>query len=421
MKKVIFRFFFILFLLIISPWYFLNDIPGVSFLLDFYHKGEVWIVELFNKHLLHVKDTLNENGGGSGDTSFAWAQFYTFIILSALACIIWSLIDRKRKNDYLTLDFLLYNLVRYHLALVSFSYGIIKIFALQMPFPNLSQLATPLGDFLPMRLSWMFIGYSTTYQVFSGVMEIIVGVLLLNRKTVTLGALMGVVVFANVFMINLSYDVPVKLYSLQLLMNASFLIVMDWERLSSFFLLNKHITPAVFYDIHFKKKWQKIGRIVFKIVFVIVFVLLPFNNSWKRFKTQDENDQKAIKKGIYDIKAFTKNNQKVTNDDEMIWKDFIFDKGGSGSIKTTDTIFRQRYGRGYFIYSLDSVSKTIAFKKYASDQNDLFKLNYNIVDKQNLVLWGKVGSDSLRFELQMANKNFQLAERQFHWISEANR
>ncbi|RZK34986.1 MAG: hypothetical protein EOO90_29930, partial [Pedobacter sp.] len=334
MKKVIFRFFFILFLLTISPWYFFNDIPGVSFLLDFYHKVEVWIVEFFNKHLIHVKDTLNENGGGSGDTSFAWAQFYTFIILSVLGCIIWSLIDRKRKNDYLTLDFLLYNLVRYHLALVSFSYGIIKVFALQMPFPNLSQLATPLGDFLPMRLSWMFIGYSTPYQVFSGIMEIVVGILLLNRKTVTLGALIGVVVFANVFMINLSYDVPVKLYSLQLLMNASFLIAIDWKRLSSFFLLNKHITPAVFYDIHFKKKWQKIGRIVFKIVFVIVFVLLPFNNSWKRFKAQDENDQKAIKKGIYDIKAATKNNQKVTNGDEMIWKDFIFDKGGIGSIKT---------------------------------------------------------------------------------------
>ena len=45
--------------------------------------------------------------------------------------------------------------------------------------PTLSQLATPLGDLLPMRLSWLFIGYSTPYQVFSGVMETVAGLLLL--------------------------------------------------------------------------------------------------------------------------------------------------------------------------------------------------------------------------------------------------
>ena len=53
------------------------------------------------------------------------------------------------------------------------SYGIIKLFVLQMPFPQLSQLATPLGDLLPMRFSWLFIGYSVPYQFFSGAMETI--------------------------------------------------------------------------------------------------------------------------------------------------------------------------------------------------------------------------------------------------------
>ena len=48
-----------------------------------------------------------------------------------------------------------------------------------MPFPALSQLATPLGDLLPMRFSWLFIGYSAPYQFFSGAMETIAGLLLL--------------------------------------------------------------------------------------------------------------------------------------------------------------------------------------------------------------------------------------------------
>ena len=81
-----------------------------------------------------------------------------------------------------------------------------------MPFPALSQLATPLGDLLPMRFSWLFIGYSVPYQFFSGAMETIAGLLLLYRRTVTAGLFAATGAFLNVVMINLSYDVPVKLY-----------------------------------------------------------------------------------------------------------------------------------------------------------------------------------------------------------------
>ncbi len=424
MKKIQFRFFFIFFLLIISPWYLLYGIPGISYLLDFYYEGEVWIVGLFNEYLLNVKDTLNEKGGGSGDTSYAWAQFYTCLILSFLGCITWTLIDRKRQDNYNTLDFWLGNIIRYYLALVSFSYGIIKLFALQMPFPNLSQLATPLGDYLPMRLSWMFVGYSTPYQIFSGVMETIVGILLLNRKTVTLGALLGIGVFTNVFMLNLSYDVPVKLYSMQLLICCIFLTVRDWRRLLNFFWRNKDAEPTTLYDIDLKKKWQRIARIVFKIGFVIVFVAIPFNESWTMYKEESKKGElKPIKIGIYDIKTFVKNNDTTTlsNDDEMAWKDFIFDKGGMGSINTLDTLFRQRYRRGYFTYQPDSVTETIVFKKYTTDSTNLFEMKYKIVDERTIELWGKLNADSLRFELQRSNRHFQLAERQFHWISESNR
>jgi hypothetical protein len=424
MKNIAFRFFFIFFLFTISPWYFLYDLPGVSYIIDAIYTAEAWVVELFNKHFLQVKDTLNANGGGSGDTSFAWAQFYTFFILALLGCVAWSLIDRKRLNKYKTLEFWLSNLIRYYLSLVSLSYGIIKLFALQMPFPNLSQLATPLGDFLPMRLSWMFIGYSTQYQIFSGVMETIVGILLLNRKTVTLGALLGIGVFSNVFMLNLSYDVPVKLYSMQLLIYSIFLTIRDWKRLTNFFLLNKAAEPTDLYNIDLNNKWQKIARVAFKIGFVILFALIPLNESWSRYKEESKKGElKPIKIGVYNIQSLIKNNDTIdiSHNDKMAWKDFIFDKGGLGSINTLDTLFRQRYGRGYFNYQPDSVTETILFKKSQTDTTSLFKMNYKIVNENTLLVWGLIGTDSLRFELQRSNRHFQLAERQFHWISESNR
>ena len=423
MEKILFRFFFIFFLLTISPWYLLYDIPGISYLLDIYSKGEVWTVGLFNDYFLNVKDILNENGGGSGDTSYAWAQFYTFLIISFIGCVTWTVADRKREAVYNTLDLWLKNIIRYYVALVSFSYGIIKLFALQMPFPNLSQLATPLGDFLPMRLSWMFIGYSTSYQIFSGVIETIVGILLLNRRTVTLGALLGIGVFINVFILNLSYDVPVKLYSMQLLIYCIFLTVMDWRRLLNFFWLNKNAQPTILYDMSLNKKWKRIARIVIKGGFVIVFVVIPFNEAWNRYKEEfKEGELKPIRIGVYNIQTFVKNNDTIPiSDDEMVWKDFIFDKGGMGSINTLDTLFRQRYRRGYFMYQPDSVTETIIFKRYETDSISLFEMKYKIIDERTIELWGKLKTDSLYLQLQRRDRHFQLTERQFHWISESNR
>jgi hypothetical protein len=106
MRPIAFRFFFIYFLLTIAPWIWLYMIPGMSFFYELYGKAVQWIVELFNTHLLHVKDQLNANGGGSGDTSFNWAQFYTYLLLSAFGCLVWTLIDRKRER-YDLLDFFL--------------------------------------------------------------------------------------------------------------------------------------------------------------------------------------------------------------------------------------------------------------------------------------------------------------------------
>ena len=178
-KKIFFRFFFLYFIFTITPWFWLNIIPGVSYITDIYSKVMLWLVTNCNNSFLHIKETLNYEGYGSGDTSYGWAEFYTIIILSFVMALIWAAFDKKEQESS-TLGYWLRTMVRYSIAMVAFSYGTIKLFSLQMPFPDLSQLATPLGNFLPMRLCWMYIGYSIPYQTFSGIMEIIVGILLLK-------------------------------------------------------------------------------------------------------------------------------------------------------------------------------------------------------------------------------------------------
>lgn len=364
------------------------------------------------------------DGAGSGDTSYAWAQFYTYLLLAFCGSLIWSAIDRRRKKNYHTLAYGLRTMVRYYVAMVSFSYGIIKLFALQMYPPNLSQLATPLGDYLPMRLSWMFFGYSTPYQVFSGAIETLVGLLLLFRKSAIFGALLGVAVFTNVFMINLSYDVPVKLYSMQLTICCLYLVAEDSQRLIGFLLLNKSAAATTLYNLHLTKNWQVACKWLLKVAFVILFVIMPFYQSWNLYNRQTKAAGKnVIDTGIYDIKVLSKNGDTLTvkYNDEYAWKDFIFDVNGMGSINTTDSLFRQRYRRGYFMYQADSVKQVIDFRKFPIDSVPLFSLNYKIIDDNRLQLWGPVRNDTLYFELEKNKRHYQLTENQFHWISEANR
>jgi len=173
-QKIIFRFFFIYLLLYIAPWTWIEYIPGVDNIVKYYYQFVDWVVHSADQYLLNYKKLITKTG--SGDTSYNWTQLWLYLILSLAGCIIWSLFDRKR-NQYNQLSYWLRISVRYFLIMNCFGYGVSKLFSLQMPFPNMSQLATPLGDYLPMRLSWMFMGYSETYQSFSGVMEVLAGIL----------------------------------------------------------------------------------------------------------------------------------------------------------------------------------------------------------------------------------------------------
>lgn len=422
LKNTLLKFFFCYFILTISPWMLLRFIPGLNYITDFYKKGLEWLVFTFNDQFFHVKETLNMEGNGSGDTSYAWAEFYTHIILSLFIALVWSFLEKKNK-DTTKRYYILYTLLRYSLVGVCFSYGTIKLFALQMPFPNLSQLATPLGEFLPMRLSWMFLGYSEPYQMFSGVMEIIVGLLLLYRRTISLGLFVGLGVFLNVFIMNLAYDIPVKLFSMNIVIWCLFLLVLDRKRYLHFFVLNKPTTPNTMYNFPFTQKWQKIGRWVLKTGFILAVPGLSFLDSLTWYEQLQAPEQTAITRGIYEIKMFKKNNKVTVIDknDTLAWNDFIFDAEKIGSVATRDTLFRKRYGRGYFVYEVKPKQKTISFSKVNKDTLQLFVMHYKNIDARTLQLQGVVRKDTLFYELVRKDKKFPLAEKQFHWISEANR
>ena len=123
-------------------------------------------------------------------------------------------------------------------------FGAGKIFTVQFPPPNLYKLQQPYGDFSPMSLLWTFMGASHHYSVLTGWVQVLGGVLLFIPRLTTLGALVSIAVSANIFALNLFCDVPVKLYSLHLLLFSLFLVLPDAQRLINLFLLNRAVEAS---------------------------------------------------------------------------------------------------------------------------------------------------------------------------------
>jgi hypothetical protein len=423
-EKIAFRFFFIYFLIYTAPWTWIDFTPGLSAITQYYYDAISWLVHQSNKYVFRQFSELVAPNG-SGDTSYNWTEVCFYLSLSFAGCVVWSIADVKRAN-YNRLAYWLRIFVRYTLIIHCFGYGIIKIFSLQMLFPSLSQLATPLGDYLPMRLSWMYMGYSTTYQAFSGVMETMAGILLLFRRTSTFGTLLAAGIFANVMMMNISYDIPVKLFSTHLFAMCLFLLAFEYKRVSDFLLLNRTAAAGYIYRVSFPKKWMRISRIALKCLFVLAVVFIPFRNTVRNYRqTHSQREIKPIRPGVYNVHVFALNGDSLplSFTDTLRWKDVIFEKGGSGSVNTSDTMFRQRYRRGYFLYSTDTATNEIVFRKnnVMGQSFDLFRLKYEFPDSNVIRLSGIVRGDTLYAELHRTNRHFQLAERQFHWRSEYNR
>jgi hypothetical protein len=101
----------------------------------------------------------------------------------------------------------------------------------------------------------------------------------------------------------------------------------------------------------------------------------------------------------------------------------IFERDLYGSVLSKDTLFRQRYNRGYFNYKLDSTTKELVFSKGSQTAGpvELFRTKFEQPDSNTVILQGTFKGKSLYALLKRSKRHFQLTEKQFHWLSEYNR
>lgn len=142
----------------------------------------------------------------------------TFSILIAILCA------RFFESKKTKIDSILRVITTYVLSFFLLKYGIDKLLLHQFYTPNPNTLFTPTGEMTKDILFWTSMGTSKTYNWFMAIIEILPGLLLLHSKTRELGTLIAFGVLLNVFMVNIGFDISVKLFSLYLLINSIYLI-----------------------------------------------------------------------------------------------------------------------------------------------------------------------------------------------------
>ena len=331
--------------------------------------------------------------------------------MAFIIAVAWALADRKRKS-YTQLMYWLRIFVRYYLAFVLFTYGFVKIIKLQFPFPNLGRLTETYGDSSPMALAWTFVGYSKGYNIFIGCAEVLGGVLLFFKRTTLLGALISLTVMMNVAAMNFAYDIPVKIFSVNLVMMSAWVAWYDLERIINFFFLNKPVTPAILV-MPVKRKWKKILQTSLKII-AILFAL--YSTLWSAIDTMHKYGDAAPKPllyGIYNVETFVRKNDTIAPliTDTTRWKRMIVEFGYAKISTMPDSV-------QWYQLNVDTTKKTAQLIS-AKDSAQKYAFNYRQPDKEHLTFTGTIKNDSVIIYMnRFDEKNFKLVNRGYHWINE---
>jgi uncharacterized membrane protein YphA (DoxX/SURF4 family) len=239
---------------------------------------------------------------GSGDTTLQYVNNLLYVLIALAAMATWSVLDRKRPN-YQKLGAWLRLLVRYTLVLTLFGYGFAKVFPLQFQPPRNAKLMEPYGEFSPMGVLWSFMGASLPYTIYSGAAEVLGGLLMLFRRTTTLGAMVAAAVMLNVAALNYCYDTPVKLYSTNLILMAVFLFAWDGRRLANVLILNRPAPPSELPQVTFDRRWLRIGSMCFWVLFVGVELYGQIRGGWDGYKETYRTVKRPPLYGLYDVES----------------------------------------------------------------------------------------------------------------------
>lgn len=199
--------------------------------------------------------------------------------------------------------------IRYYIAYQLMHYGFNKVFKWQffLPEPNIAY--TNIGAVSRDLLYWSAIGSSYWYTVIAGGLEVLAGLCLVFGKSQRIGLMLSLVLLSNIVLVNFTFNISVKLFSLFLLTNVLALLSSHWLSIKAF-IQNKAVNV-----VHFKPQFKYHKRKEYVLTKTAIILILMVDSLWIYGKTGNWNDDvqaRPILHGSYSV-----SNQTTHNWDEV--------------------------------------------------------------------------------------------------------
>ncbi len=388
-----------------SPLYYLHIERVDAWYFEMWRPLVTWVA----KHVFNLSITAY----GGGDSVFRYVQLFCFLVISIAAALVWTLLDRKRRN-YARLYEWLRVYIRFVLAVTMIEYGAWKVFPSQFMAPAMDRLMQPFGDSTRMQLLWTFMGASVPYNVFTGLGELVGGLLLTLRRTTLLGALVCIGALSNVVMLNFGYDVTVKQLSVHLLLMAVFLAAHDAWRLANVLVLNRPAEPEEVRPL-FRRKWLARTAAALAAVFILYETGALLYASYR--DTVDYGSEAASKSPLYGM--WTVEELVVDGKvrpplltDEKRWRRLFFTTPGRIAIQLMSDS-HERYNLVH-----DEKKRTLVLRK-RGNRNWKTALAYRQPRPDVLFVEGPFDGHQVQARLRRTEPpELLLLTRGFHWINE---
>ncbi|WP_236566614.1 DoxX family protein [Nocardia sp. CY41] len=352
----------------------------------------------------------------SGDQAYFWVLVFVLLVVAVLATLVWSALDRDRPH-YRALQpwFLLF--VRLCLAGQLIAYGMAKAVPTQMPPTPLSRLLEPYGNFTPMAVLWNHIGVSPQYEILLGCAELLGGVLLFVPRTALVGAMLSLVCTTQVFVLDMTYDVPAKILSFHLMLLCLVLLAPEAGRLVNVLVLDRPTGPSTTPPLLRTPRANRIAA----AVQIALGVWLVFSNAytgWERWTEQGAGRPEPPLYGIWAVTEFSVDGKPLPplTTDQLRWQRVVFDRDGA-SLQRMD---------GQLVPMLalvDPGARTLVMVAPPAAVGDrpqpVAGFGFDRPGPQRLTLTGTLAGQPVSMALtSVPLDDFPLRSRGFHWVQE---
>lgn len=353
---------------------------------------------------------------GSGDTMRNYVGCFCAAVIAAGLAIAWSIImiilhlaGVPWKGDA-WLHGTTRVIVRFFLIQMLFGYGFAKVFPMQFSPPSAFRLGQQLGDMSPMGLLWTMMGFSTSYQIFTGAVEVLAGMLLITRRTTFLGALVTIGAMTQIFALNMCFDVPVKLYSFHYLIMGIFLALPDMPRLLSVMVLGRPAEPKA-YPPWLGNKWCDRFGMLFRLLLVGAMLYAQISFGYKMWSDRYAGPPAPVL-GNWEKVTLQIDGKEPDPSDTLNWKNIDF--SNKAMIRFTGP------KPPMFVYKAtwNTDEKKLVLGKFTTTAWSA-TFTYNLPAHDKLELEGNMDGKSIKATFKaLPEKKYELTNRSFNWIQE---